>query len=72
MVVWAQICGLSTACLWPGFGPDLDSLGVRSGAILCPGGGMLVWHVMAICVDCFVDISYATICRENQVVFTRF
>ena len=33
---------------------------------------MFVWPVMVVCVDCFVGISYATICRENQVVFTSF
>ena len=32
------MCGLSMACLWPGFGLDLNSLG----AILCSGGGMFV------------------------------
>ena len=29
------MCGLSMACLWPGFGLDLDSLGARSGVVLC-------------------------------------
>ena len=62
------MCGLSVACLWPGFGPDLDSLRAGSGAVLCLGGGMFVWPMMAICVDYFVGISYATIGRENQVV----
>ena len=60
------------ACLWLGFGLDLDSLEARSGAVLCPGGGMFVWPVMAVCVDCFVGISYATIDLENQVVFACF
>ena len=68
MAVWGRMCGLSMACLWPSFGPDLDTLEV----VLCPGGGMFVWPVMAVCVDCFVGISYATIGRENQVVFTLF
>ena len=66
------MCGLSMTCLWLGFGPDLDSLGAGSGAVLCPGSGMFVWPVMAICVDCFMGISYATIGCENQVVFTCF
>ena len=33
---------------------------------------MFVWPVMAVCVDCFVGISYATIGLENQVVFACF
>ena len=28
-----------------------------------------LWPVMTVCVDYFVGISYATIGRENQVVF---
>ena len=39
--------GLSMACLWPGFGLDLDSLGVGSRAVLFPSNGMFVWPVMA-------------------------
>ena len=69
MVVWGRMCGLSMECLWPGFGMDLDSPGAGSGAVLCSGGGMFVWPMMAVCVDCFVDISYAIIGFENQVVF---
>ena len=72
MVVWGWMCGLSMACLCLGFSPDLDSLGVGSGPILCSGGGMFVWLIMAVCVDPFVGISYATIGYENQVVFTFF
>ena len=68
MAVWGWMCGLSMACLWPGFGQSW----VGSGAILCLGGGMFVWPMMAVCVDCFVGISYAKIGRENQVVFTCF
>ena len=60
------------ACLWLSFGLDLDNLGARSGAVLCPGGGMFVWPVTDVCVDCFVGISYATIGLENQVVFVFF
>ena len=30
MVVWGRKCGLSMACLWPGFGLDLENLGVGS------------------------------------------
>ena len=30
---------------------------------------MFVWPMMAICVDFFVGISYATIGLENQVDF---
>ena len=30
------------AWFWLGFGLDLDSLKVESGAVLCPGGGMFV------------------------------
>ena len=37
-----------------------------------PEYGMFVWPMMVICVDCFVAISYATIGRENQVVFAFF
>ena len=39
--------------LWPGISLDLNSLRVGSGTILCPGCGMFVWPVMAVCVDCF-------------------
>ena len=66
------MCGLSMACLWPGFGLDLDSLNSGSGVVLCSGGGMFVWHVMAVCVDYFMGISYATIGHKNQVAFTCF
>ena len=48
------------------------SLGPDFGTILCPGCGMFVWPMMAVCVDYFVGISYATIDLENQVVFARF
>ena len=68
MAVWSQIYGLSMACLWSSFRLDLDSLGV----MLCPGGDMFVWPVMAIYVDCFMGISYATIGLENQVFFAFF
>ena len=37
-----------------------------------PKYGMFVLPMMAICVDCFVGISYATIGHENQVVFACF
>ena len=67
-----HMCGLSMACLWPGFGLNLDNLGAGSGVVLCLSGGMFVWLVMVVCVDCFVGISYATIVLENQVVFTCF
>ena len=33
---------------------------------------MSVWPVMTVCVDYFVGISFATIGRENQLVFTCF
>ena len=72
MAVWGRMCGLNMACLWLGFGLDLDSPRARSGVILCPGGGMFVWHVMDVCVECFVGISYATIGLANQVVFACF
>ena len=72
MVMWGWMCGLSMTCLCPGFGLDLDNLGAGYGAVLCPSGGMFVGPMMVICVDCFVGISYATISRENQVVFTCF
>ena len=68
--MWGQMCGMFVAWIWPRFGLDLDSLGAGFGAVLCPGGGMFVLHVMVICVDYFVGISYATIGSENQVVFT--
>ena len=72
MTVWGWMCDLSMVCLWPGFGLDLDSLGAGSGTVLCLGYGMVMWPVMAVCVDCFVSISYATIVLENQVVFACF
>ena len=72
MAVWGQMCGLSMACLWPGLGLDLDSRKDGSGVVLCPGGDMFMWPVMAVCVDCFVGISCATIGLENQVVFAFF
>ena len=37
------MCGLSIACLWPGFGLDLDSLGARSRVVLC---GLLCGHLL--------------------------
>ena len=66
------MCGLSMACLWLGFNLDLDSPGARSGVVLYPGGGIFVWPMMAVCVDCFLGISYAIIGLENQVVFAFF
>ena len=60
------------ACLWFGFGLDLDSLRAGSGNVLCSSGVMFVWPVMVVCVNCFVGISYATIGRENHVVITFF
>ena len=33
------MCGLSMACLWPGFDLDLDSLGAGFRVVLCSGGG---------------------------------
>ena len=57
------------ARVWHVCGLDLDSPEARSGVVLCPGGDMFVWLVMAICVECFVAISYATIGLEDQVVF---
>ena len=53
VAVWSQICGLSMACLWPGISLDLNSLGAGFGIVLCPGCGMFMWPMMAICVDCF-------------------
>ena len=53
MAVWGWMCGLSMACLWPSFGLVLDSLGAGSRVVLCPGGGMFVWNLMAVCVGCF-------------------
>ena len=60
------------ACLWPSFGLDLDSLGAGYRVVLCPSGGMFVWPMMTVGLDCFMGISYAIIGRENQVVFTCF
>ena len=68
MSVWGRMCGLSMACLWPCFGLDLDSPRV----VLYVSGGMFVWPVMDVCVDCFVGISYAIIGLENEVAFTCF
>ena len=52
------------------------SLGSDFKTVLCPGCGMFVWPVMAICMDCFVGcfmgISYAIIGLKNQVVFACF
>ena len=48
------------------------NLGPDFGTVLCPGSGMFVWPMMAVCVDCFVGISYATIGLENQVGFACF
>ena len=55
------------ALVWHVCSLDLDSPRV----VLWPGSGMFVWSV-AICVNCFMGISYATIGLENQVVFTCF
>ena len=53
MAVCGWMCGLSMACLCPGISLDLNSLGAGSRTVLCPGCGMFVWPVMAVCVDCF-------------------
>ena len=45
------MCGLSMACLWPGISLDLNNLGAGSGTVLCPGCGMFVWPMMAVCMD---------------------
>ena len=37
-----------------------------------PEYGMFVWLVMAVCVDSFLGISYATIGLKNQVVSACF
>ena len=65
MVVWGWMCDLSMACLWSGFCLDLDNLGAGSGTVLCSGCGMFMLPMIAVCVDCFVGISYATIGLEN-------
>ena len=63
-------CGAGcVASIWHVCGLDLESPGAGYGVVLCPGGGMFVWPVIVVCVDCFVGISYATIGLENQVVF---
>ena len=61
MVVWGRMYGLSVTCSWPGFSLDLDNPRVRSRVVQCPAGGMFLWPMMNVCVDCFVGISYATI-----------
>ena len=53
MVVWVRMCGLSMACLWPGISLNLNSLRAGFRTLLCPGCGMIVWPVMAVCVDFF-------------------
>ena len=53
VVVWGYMCGLSMACLWLGTSLDLNSLGARSGTVLCPSCSMFVLPVMVVCVDCF-------------------
>ena len=65
--VWPEY-DMFVAWFWLG----LDSPGAESGAILCSGGGLFVWSMMVVCVDCFIGISYATISLENQVVFACF
>ena len=42
VVVWGQMCDMSMACLWLGFGLYLDSLGARSGTVLCPSCGIFM------------------------------
>ena len=44
----------------------------RVGTDVWPEYGLFVWPMMVICVDFFMSISYATIGRENQVVFACF
>ena len=55
--------------LWPDHGLVVDSLGTESGTVLYPIFGMIVvWPIMACCVDYFLGISYATIGLEDQVI----
>ena len=54
--------------LWPDHGLVVNILGTESGTILYPVCGVIVWPVMACCVDYFVGISYATTGLEDQVV----
>ena len=58
VAMWGQMCGLVLAWIWTILGLDLGLFYAR--VVAC-----VVWPVMAICVDCFVGISYATIGREN-------
>ena len=57
--------GRTGSDVWPSFGLYLDNLRAGSGTVLCPGCGMFMWPVMAICVDCLVGISYSIIGCEN-------
>ena len=68
MAMWGQMCGLSIACLWPGFGQSWGWIWDCS----MPECGMFVWPVMAVYVNCFVGVSNATIGLENQVIFACF
>ena len=51
--------------VWPTFSLDWTILGLDLGLLYARVMACVVWHVMAICVDCFVGISYATIGCEN-------
>ena len=50
-------------------GPDVWP---EYGMYVWPEYGMFVWPMMVVYVDYFVGIFYATIGRENQVVFAFF
>ena len=56
--------------LWLDHGMVVNSLGTESGTVLYPVCGVIMWHVMACCVDYFVGISYATTGLKDQVVIS--
>ena len=61
---------MACACLvlWHDHGLVMDNPGAEFGTILYSVRGMIVWLVMACCVDCFMGISYATTGLADQVV----
>ena len=56
--------------LWPDHCLVVNSPRTKSGTVLYPVCRVIVWLVMAYCVDCFMGISYATTGLKDQVGIT--
>ena len=63
------ICSLLVALVWPDLGSEI--VDCFHDVVAWLSDSMFVWPVMACCKNCFVGISYATIGRDNRVVFAH-